>query len=407
MPDKTPEQTVQDILTKLVGFDTTSHRSNRECIDWIRDYLASYGVTSEIVADDSGDKACLWATIGASDKPGIVLAGHSDVVPVDGQQWSSDPFTLTERNGNLYGRGSCDMKAFIACSLALVPEWVKNPPPQPVHLAFTHDEETDMVGAARLTDFMRARGIVPQWVWIGEPTNLRIIDSHKGVAAFETTVTGIPGHSGQPDKGINAIEVMGGFMRILDDMATNHRETPYRPSRFDPPYTTFNLGIIEGGTAENIIAEHCRLVWQARAHPGDNLDDDLRRIEGEVTKRLHPRLHAFAPRAGLKTCTCFNIPPLMPTADNPASRLVGQLTGMPETGAVSFATEAGFFQKLGTHVIVCGPGDIDSAHKADEYVPVNQLLGCVDLVRQGVRLASGAQQKIDPIPAVQQLFPQP
>jgi acetylornithine deacetylase len=372
---------VEKILTRLVGFDTTSSKPNRACIDYIRDYLQSHGVKSEVLASDDG-KACLFATIDENNKPGIVLAGHSDVVPVDGQDWTSDPFTLTERNGKLYGRGSCDMKAFIACALAMVPELVKAKLALPVHLAFTHDEETDMSGAARLTDYMKQQGIKPAWVWIGEPTLLHIIDSHKGVAAFQTTITGVPGHSGQPDKGLNALDLGMEFMQILLQTAQAKKDKAFKPSRFDPPYTSFNLGKLKGGTAENIIAEHFDLIWQARAHPGDDLDATLAEIDRTAQAQFKSRFSAFAPKAGMKTCTCFNVPPLMPTKNNPAVKILGPLTGNIETEAVSFGTEAGFFQKLGTHVVVCGPGSIDQAHKADEFVEKTQLSSCVDLIRR-------------------------
>jgi len=375
---------VEKLLAKLVGFDTTSSKPNRACIDFIRDYLSQYGVKSEILANSDGTKACLWATIGPEDKLGIVLAGHSDVVPVAGQDWTSDPFTLTERDGKLYGRGSCDMKAFIACALSLVPELVKQKLTKPIHFAFTHDEETDMSGAAHLADFMKKRNIKPEWVWIGEPTSLGMIDSHKGVAGFATDITGVPGHSGQPDKGLSALELGTQFMDIILKAAQKKKDNAFKPSRFDPPYTTFNLGIVKGGTAENIIAEHFQIVWQARAHPGDSLEATLAAIESDAQAAFKPRFAAFAPKAGMKTCTCFNIPPLMPTKDNPGQKILGGITGNTETQAVSFATEAGFFQGLGTHVVVCGPGNIDQAHKADEFVEKSQLIACVDLIRQAV-----------------------
>jgi len=380
---------VEKILGQLVSFDTTSLKPNRACIDFIRDYLAGHGVKSEIIASDDGGKACLWATIGESHEPGIVLAGHSDVVPVDGQDWTSDPFTLTERDGKLYGRGSCDMKAFIACILAVVPEIVGKKLARPVHLAFTHDEETDMSGAIRLTDHIRKLGIKPEWVWIGEPTLLHMIDQHKGVAAFITDITGVPGHSGQPDKGLNAIELGAQFMDIILQAAQNKKENPVQNSRMDPPYTTFNLAVVSGGTAENIIAEHFQLHCQLRPHPGDDFITNFNAIEKTARAKFKPRLEAFAPKAGIKFCTCFDIPPLMPTPNNPGTRLLGKLTGNTETEAVSFATEGGFFQKLGTHVLICGPGSIDQAHKADEYVEKAQLTACVDLIRQ-VLLSSGA-----------------
>jgi len=378
-------ETVQTLLAKLVAFNTTSSRPNQDCIDFIRDYLAGHGVTSDIIAGAEPGKACLWATILPNDpaaraKPGIVLAGHSDTVPVEGQDWQSDPFTLTERGGKLYARGSCDMKGFIACALAAVPDLVKGRLAQPVYLAFTHDEETDMSGAQSLTSYLRQKELVPHWVWIGEPTELRIIDSHKGVAMFSTDLTGVPGHSSQPDQGLNAIELGVDFMQILRQAAHDKQAKPFVNSRFDPPYTTFNIGIIKGGTAENIIAEHCRIDWQTRAHPGDDLDATLAQIDATARRQLAPRFQAFAPRAGMTTCTCFNIPPLLPTEHNIGAATLGRLTGHTERQAVSFATEAGFFQKLNTHVVICGPGSIAQAHKADEFVEKSQLIACVDLI---------------------------
>ncbi len=378
-----------NLLQKLIAFDTTSSKPNRGCIDFIRDYLDGFGIRSEIVADDSGAKACLWATVGASDQPGLVLAGHTDVVPVDGQDWSSDPFKLDEHDGQLYGRGSCDMKGFIACALALVPELAQTKLARPVHFAFTHDEETNMTGVARLTDYLRGKGVKPEWVWLGEPTELHMIDSHKGVAAYTTSFTGVPGHSSKPDLGLSAIEMGADFMNILMRVERSKRANAFKPSRFDPPFTTINLGIVEGGTAENIIAEHCDVTWQVRAHPGDDLAATLAEIDRCAAAEIAPRFRAFAPRAGMKTCTCIDVPALMPTADNPGQKIIGRLTGRTETEAVSFGTEGGFFQKLGTHVIICGPGSIDQAHKADEFVEKSQLAACIDLMRS-VLLSSPA-----------------
>jgi acetylornithine deacetylase len=378
MPDK-----VIKLLEQLVAFDTTSSKPNRACIDFIRDYLDGFGVRSDIVADETGSKACLWATIGPADaKNGIVFAGHSDVVPVAGQDWTSDPFSLTERDGKFFGRGSCDMKAFIACALAFVPELVKLDTKRPIHLAFTSDEETDMSGAVRLVDYLQKQGAKPEWVWLGEPTELRMIDSHKGVAAFTTSFTGVPGHSAKPDLGLNAIDLGVSFMNIIQGVAVNKRARPFTPSRFDPPYTTFNLGVIQGGTAENIIAEKCDVTWQVRAHPGDNLAEIHAEIDRRAAADIAPRFKAFAPRAGMKTCTCVDVPPLMPTANNPGQKILGELTGCAETDAVSFGTEGGFFQKLGAHVVICGPGSIDQAHKADEFVAGSQLRDCIDLMRR-------------------------
>lgn len=391
---------IVETLAKLVAFDTTSRNSNRALIDYIRDYLDSYGVKSEIVLGKEDGKACLFATIGSAAAPGIVLAGHTDVVPVDGQNWSSDPFTLTERDGKLYARGACDMKGFIACALAMVPELVEAAKAgalkQPVHFAFTHDEESDMSGAENLTDFMRERGLKPEWVWIGEPTEHRIINSHKGVAAFETSITGVPAHSGKPDLGLSAIELGHDFISVLRAVAAEKRAQPFAGSRYEPPFTTINFGIVEGGSAENIVAERWKLLWQTRQHPGDDHDGMLADIERRAQTILRPRFEAFSavsPHVGCTTCACFNIPPLMPTPDNPGERVLGELTGSKDTEAVSFATEAGFFQKLGSAVVVCGPGSIDQAHKADEFVRISQLSDCVDLMRSVLLPSGGLQPK--------------
>ncbi|MBV8061749.1 MAG: acetylornithine deacetylase [Alphaproteobacteria bacterium] len=380
-----------DLLRQLVAFDTTSRNPNRPCIDFIRDYLQSCGVESEILPGDEEGKACLFATIGHGTKGGVMLAGHSDVVPVDGQNWLTDPFTLTEKDDKFYARGACDMKGFIACILALVPRFVAAADrlPQPIHLAFTYDEEVTMEGAARLSAVLAERGIAPAWSWVGEPTGLEIVDSHKGVAGYKTYITGVEAHSGKPDLGLNAIELGHDFMTILRDVAQKKRDNPYVPSRFDPPYTTLNLAqIVAGQPAENIIAPGFELLWQTRAHPGDNSDQIVADIDARALACMADRFKAFAPQAGLRTCTCFNIPPLMPTADNPGRDRIAAVTGRPETIAVSFGTEAGFYQKLGGAVVICGPGDIDVAHKANEFVDKSQLNSCIDLLTK-VLLSSG------------------
>jgi len=301
-----------------------------------------------------------------------------------GQDWTSDPFKLTERDGKLYARGSCDMKGFIANALDAAGDLSKQKLKHPLHLAFTYDEETNMSGARHITKYMSERNIVPEWVWIGEPTGLHIIDSHKGVAFFTTSIDGVQGHSGQPDKGLNAIDLGTTYMNIIQRVAAEKRANPIANSRFDPPYTTFNLGIVRGGTAENIIAGRFEILWQARAHPGDDLSATLAEIDRLATAEIKPRFKAFAPKAGMKTCTCCDIPPLMPKKDNPGEKILTRLTGDNQAEAVSFATEAGFFQKLGTHAIICGPGHIDQAHQADEYVEISQMAACARLIRQVV-----------------------
>ena len=371
---------VEQILAKLVGFDTTSCKPNRACIDFIRDYLEGFGVKSTIVADEGGGKACLWATIGEGKQSGVALAGHTDVVPVDGQKWLSDPFTLTERDGKFFGRGTADMKGFIACALALVPEFLAAKTGTCFHLALTCDEETDMSGAVRLTDYLAAQGIKPQWMWVGEPTGLSIVDQHKGVAAYQTSITGVSGHSSQPDKGINAIELAAQFMGIIMDVAEEKKAEPFTDSRFDPSYTTFNLGTITGGSAENIIAGSCEILWQVRAHPGDTAQATVADIENRARISIGPRFAAFAPQAGMETCVHIDIPPFLATADNLGAKTLKRLLKCEHTEAVGFGTEAGIFQKLGASAIVCGPGFLDQAHQPNEFVDKKQLAACVDLM---------------------------
>jgi acetylornithine deacetylase len=375
----------------LVGFDTTSRNPNRACIEYIRGYLADCGVQSEIVAGDDGGKASLWATIGAPNRLGVILAGHTDVVPVDDQNWLSDPFTLTRRDDRFYGRGSADMKGFIACALAFVPEFLAKNSDGCFHLALTSDEETDMSGAVRLTDYLIAKGVSPQWIWVGEPTGMTIVNQHKGVTAYRTHITGVSGHSGSPDKGLNAIELGARFAAKIMATAQRKKYNAFSPSRFEPPYTTFNLGKIEGGTAENIIAEHCEILWQVRTHPGDVAQDILTALMNEMLTEFEPRLAAYAPQAKVETCKCFDIPPFLATAHNPGEMALKRGLKCDQTHAVGFATEAGLFQKLGAAAVICGPGFIDQAHQPNEFIDKNQLETCVDLMR-AVLLSSSAHK---------------
>jgi acetylornithine deacetylase len=308
------------------------------------------------------------------------------VVPVTGQTWTADPFKLDERDGRLYARGAADMKGFIACALAFAEEFVARKAPGCFHIALTHDEETDMSGAMRLTDYLSAQGVVPAWIWIGEPTGHKIVTQHKGVAAFQTRITGVPGHSSQPDRGLNAIELGGAYMRFVQAAAEARRRAPISPSPFDPPYTTFNLGKVSGGTAENIIAENFDLLWQVRVHPGERAADIAAAVDAEARAAFAARFAAF-PQTGFTTRACFDIPPFLATADNPGEKALKSCLHCAESTAVGFATEAGIFQKLGAAAVICGPGFIEQAHQGDEFVDKNQLAACVDLMR-GVLLSS-------------------
>ena len=372
---------VEEIFARLIAFDTTSSKPNRPCIDFIRDYLDGFGIASTLVASDDGNKANLWATIGASGQSGVALSGHTDVVPVEGQQWESDPFMLTRREDKFFGRGTADMKGFIACALAFVPEFLAAGTGDCFHLSLTADEETDMSGAMRLTDYLTSQEIKPLWTWLGEPTGLTIIDQHKGHAVCKTSVTGAPGHSGYPDKGVNAIELTAQFITIVSALGREKKESPFPASRFDQAYTTFNMGVIAGGTAENIIAEHCELLWDMRIHPGDAAKDIAAEIEKRARVSIAPRFAAFAPTARMETCICVEIPPFASPPENLGIQTLQRALKRQDTRTVGFATEAGIFQKLGASAVVCGPGFIEHAHQGNEFIDKNQVMACVDLMR--------------------------
>lgn len=378
----------KEILAKLVGFDTTSCKTNRACIDYVRAYLEEFGVESEIILDSTGQKACLWATVGDASKNGVMLAGHTDVVPVDGQKWTSDPFALVEREGKLFGRGTVDMKGFIACALAIVPAFLSARTGGCFHLALTSDEESDMSGAIRLTEALLTKGRRPEWVWLGEPTGFSIVNQHKGCAAYLSRFSGVPGHSSLPDKGVNAIDMARRYMNAIDAVAVARRAKPFTSS-FEVPYTTLNFGTIQGGTAENIIAETCELLWQVRPHPGDSAAAVLGDVVALASSGLEEVMAPFLDRARVETRERFDFPPFSGEGENKATEVLKSFLKASSFHAVGFATEAGLFQKLGADVAICGPGFMAQAHQPDEYIDKNQLLSCVDLMRQ-VLLSSSA-----------------
>jgi acetylornithine deacetylase len=364
-----------DILERLIAFPSVSSQSNLTLIQWIRDYLAELGVVATLVpAPDGQPKANLWATIGPDRPGGIVLSGHTDVVPVEDQPWSSDPFTLIRRDGKFYGRGTSDMKGFIALTLALVPEMLARPLKTPIHLAFSYDEELGCLGAPHLIAELGRRFPKPSLAIIGEPTSMRLGTRHKGCYSFETDVIGRDGHSSQTHKGANAIsaaaEIIGELERIADEL----RASGISDANFEPPYSTINIGKIHGGTAINIIARHCQVQWDFRATPGADPDVlVLPRLERFVASHVLPRLKRVAPEAEIVTRPRVRVPPLTEEKDGAAEALVKFLTGANETIGMAFATEAGQFQEAGLSAIVCGPGSIAQAHQPDEFIEISQL----------------------------------
>ena len=375
--------TPQEMLGKLISFNTISALSNLDMIKFMADYLAGHGITANLGGNEDGTKGDLIAAIGPAVEGGLVFSGHTDVVPVEGQDWHTDPFEMVAKDGLLYGRGTCDMKGFIATALAMVPEFQALDLKKPLYLVFSYDEEVGCLGAPGLIARLMKDELPPLAAIIGEPTSMKLVNAHKGVAAFETKVTGKPGHSSQTHKGINAIAVAADCIRFLEDRAAAFRdgEGP-RDERFEPAYTTLSMGMINGGTANNIIAGECTFTWGVRSVvPGEG-QKIMADLDAYCQDVLIPPLKEIAPEADIASHKFAGIPPLTPGEDNPAEALVRRLTGQNQAGAVAFGTEAGQFQEAGIPSVVCGPGSVDQAHQPNEFVAVSQLDECEGFLRK-------------------------
>ncbi len=370
-----------EMIHHLIAFDTTSHRSNLEMIGWIAGYLESHGIASSLIHDDSRRKANLFATLGEGTSGGIVLSGHTDVVPVDGQPWDSDPFTVIERDGRLHGRGTCDMKGFIAIVLALIPEFLERGLVRPLHLAFSYDEEVGCLGVHGLVAELGSRGIRPEAVIVGEPTSMEVVDAHKGIAAFLTTFRGVPAHSSATHIGVSATHAAGRFVAFLDDLFEEYQARARPDLGFVPPYTTIQVGILQGGTAGNIIARDCLVDWHFRTMP----TDDAGEIESRARSCLDDLREKMKARHGdcdVVTSVSSRVPPLKPDSASPATQLALQLTGANRTAQASFGTEAGIFQENSFPAVVCGPGDIAQAHQPNEFITLEQVDACTAFLRR-------------------------
>jgi acetylornithine deacetylase len=381
---------VLELLSRLVAFDTTSRNSNLVLIEWVEAFLAGCSVASERFASDDGAKTNLFATLGGADGgPGVVLSGHTDVVPVDGQPWSSDPWTLTERQGRLYGRGAADMKAFLALSLAAVEAWTgpgRPAPSRPLHLAFSYDEEVGCVGVPRMVRAIAPRLVPGTAVLIGEPTEWKVVGAHKSIDTFVVEVTGLEAHSSRPDQGASAIMAALPLMQLVAGMAEQAREAggPETSDLFDPPGATMTVGQVQGGTAVNILARTCTFLWDLRCPPGVDPAQFITRFD-EAAAEVDQRLRRVDPACGVRVTRRSSTPALTEEAGGPADRLARLLTGDNARRAVGFATEGGVFQKHGLSAVVCGPGSIEQAHQPDEWIARDQIVqGCavMDRLRQ-------------------------
>jgi len=370
------------LLERLVAFATVSDQSNLSLIAFCEDYLRHCGIATLRAPNAAGDKAALLATIGPMIDGGVVLSGHTDVVPVAGQTWTSDPFALREADGRLYGRGACDMKGFVAIALAMAPHFKAAQLSRPIHILLSYDEETSCLGSL---DFIARFGADlprPDAVIVGEPTMMEVADAHKSVATFRTLVTGVEAHSSKPALGANAIAAACDIVAEIYRLA-RALEAPERcDARFDPPYSTLHVGEIHGGTARNILARECAFHWEFRGVPDVGTKTALDDVQSFVDTVALPRLTRFGRGGSIETSIEVDVPGLEARSGSAAETLALKLTRANRTSAVSYATEAGQFQRAGLASVVCGPGSIDQAHKPDEYIEIAQIEACVSFMRR-------------------------
>jgi len=379
----------RDLLTTLVGFDTTSRRSNLALIEWVERYLDGLGVNHRRVPNADGTKSNLLATLGPAEPGGVVLSGHTDVVPVDGQPWSTDPWTVVERDGRLYGRGTCDMKGFLALALAAAPELARTAR-RPVHLAFSFDEEVGCLGAPLMIEVIRRELPPPALVVVGEPTDMVAVNGHKGIATYKVTVTGRESHSSQTQQGVSAVMAAARLMNALTDLSERLEAEADPASPFTPKGATLTIGLVNGGTAHNIIARHCEFVFDLRTPPGLKADAVLKDFRAQVAA-MDAALKARAPEAGVVLEKRTDVPPFAPEPNGVAEAFARRLAG--DNGpprVVAFAAEAGQFQEAGFSTVICGPGSIAQAHQPDEYVEVSQMQRGASFMRRLIEWAAEA-----------------
>ena len=363
-----------ELLKTLVGFDTTSYKSNLELIEFIQSYLSSYNIDSTLIHDESGKKANLYATIGRTDIGGVMLSGHTDVVPVAGQDWDTDPFSLTESSDRFYGRGSADMKGFIALALSRVPEMVSSELTKPIHLAFSYDEEIGCVGVQRMLDLLEHQPIKPSCCIIGEPTGMEVVIGHKGKHATRVKVRGHACHSGQSPLGVNAINFASELIVYIRKLAHEKALNGPFDKDYEVPYTTLHTGVVGGGTALNIVPNLCQFDFEIRHLYEENPQHLLDQIENFARDHLENEMHLIDSDTGFDFETLATYPGLLTDPGIEFVTYVKQLLNNNAHSKVIFGSEGGLFQKrLGIPTLVCGPGNIDQAHKANEYISLNQL----------------------------------
>lgn len=370
------------VLTKLVGFESISARPNEPIVSYIQNYLSTRGIDSTLSFDEDGQRANLFATIGPQCDGGVVLNGHTDVVPVSGQSWATPPFELTEINDKLYGRGSVDMKGFLACMLASVPLFQQAKLKKPIHLAFSYDEEIGGLGMPGLLASINDTGMRPDIVIVGEPTDMKLITGHKGGFEMRTEVIGHEVHSCNPTYGANAIATASKLIHKIYEIAERLSEQPYADSEFIPPYCTFNVGKIEGGMARNATAGRCVFDWEFRPMPGEDGQIIIDEITDYADKTLLPPLKRISEQCSINIITEAPVPALDDRNAAMAAEFVSSITGLNSRDVVSFGTDGGYFSDVGLSTVVFGPGSISRAHKPDEYIEKSELKQGLDFMQQ-------------------------
>lgn len=369
-----------DLLRKLVAHPTVSADSNLTIIADLAERLEAAGARVDIYHDATGEKANLFATLGPDGPGGVLLSGHTDVVPVAGQDWSNDPFVLHKADGKLFGRGTCDMKGFVAATTVMAGEWAQQTLKRPIHFAFTYDEEVGCLGARALVPELQKRGILPALAIVGEPTGMRLIEGHKGCCEYTVRFSGLEGHGSAPERGVNAVEFAIRYATRLMELRGDLMARAPTNSRFDPPWSTINIGRIAGGVAHNVIPGRAELDWEMRPVQDSDFDHVKTAMDSYVSQELLPMMQAIHPAATIETQIIGEVAGLEPTDTNAARDLVAQLIGANGADVVPFGTEAGLFQKMGMSVVVCGPGYIEQAHKPDELLGLDQLQSCLDML---------------------------
>lgn len=363
------------ILKDLISFDTTSYKSNLDLITYVTKYLDSYNIKSNLIHDSTGKKANLYATIGSNKNDGIMLSGHTDVVPADTRNWTSDPFSLTEKNNKLYGRGTADMKSFIALVLSRVPKIVNANLSKSIHLAFSYDEEVGCIGVHRLIDMLKKNTFKPTFCIVGEPTNMEVVIGHKGKCGHEVKINGLACHSGQAPLGVNAINYAAKLISYISNIADDKSKIGPFDYEYEIPYTTLHTGVISGGAAINIVPDSCTFEFEIRHIAEENPKELIQEIKTYSKEFLVPEMHKISKKTGINFEEKVSYPGLSIDKNSELVKLIKELLNEDKHKKVIFGTEGGLFQeKLNIPSVVCGPGNIDQAHKANEYISIEQIV---------------------------------